>query len=90
MRVQQHEQCKWWSLMVSFVLATVVSNGCAKTRHVTGERHLDKSGFLGEELYSKMTPGDESQLEGALRWHDDSAITKDLTKMILDPVVAYR
>jgi hypothetical protein len=50
--------------MACLLLAMVLSAGCADTRHVMS---VDKSGFLGEELYAKMTPGDESKLEAALK-----------------------
>ena len=63
------------------------ASGCAATRHVTT---VDKSGFLGKELYDKMTPGDESKLEPALRWRDPGTDFTGYTKMILDPVVLYR
>ncbi len=33
-------------------------------------------GVSGEELYAKMTKGDESKLEAALRWRNDDAIPK--------------
>jgi hypothetical protein len=90
MSIHERDRFGEWSIMGSLIAAMALLIGCAQTRHVTGESHLDKSGFLGEELYAKMTPGDESKLEGALRWRDDSAITKDITKVILDPVVLYR
>lgn len=74
--------------MASVLLALVISAGCAETRHAMS---VDKSGFLGDELYAKMTPGDESQFEAALKWMDQSAITAGhYTKIILDPVVVYR
>ena len=74
--------------MACLLLALVLSAGCAETRHVMS---VDKSGFLGEELYAKMTPGDESKLEAALRWIDHDAIGKgNYTKIILDPIVLYR
>lgn len=71
------------------LLALIVSAGCAETRHTM---NVDKSGFLGPELYAKMKPGDESKFEAALVWRDpeykDRA--KDITKVILDPIVMYR
>ena len=73
--------------MACVLFALVVSTGCAETRHVMS---VDKSGFLGEELYAKMTPGDESKLEAALRWVDYKAVEKGVTKVILDPIVMYR
>jgi hypothetical protein len=73
--------------MAGLFLVIALSAGCAETRHAMS---VDKSGFLGEELYAKMTPGDEDKLEAALRWRDDSAITNDITKIILDPIVMYR
>jgi Protein of unknown function (DUF3313) len=75
-------------VMASVLFALVISTGCAETRHAM---EVDKSGFLGEELYSKMTKGDESKLEAALKWMDTSAIGKDkYKKIILDPIVLYR
>ena len=69
-------------------LAMVISVGCAGTRHAM---KVDKSGFLGEGLYSKMTKGDEDKLESALKWRDDSAIASgQYTKILLDPIVMYR
>jgi hypothetical protein len=75
--------------MACLLLALVLSAGCAETRHAMS---VDKSGFLGEELYAKMTPGDESKLEAAMRWIDHDAIGKGMkmTKIILDPIVMYR
>jgi hypothetical protein len=73
--------------MACLLLAMVLSAGCADTRHVMS---VDKSGFLGEELYAKMTPGDESKLEAALKWVDYKAVEKGITKVILDPIVMYR
>jgi hypothetical protein len=69
------------------IFAVVAVTGCAETRHVTS---VDKSGFLGKELYDKMTPGDESKLEAALRWIDFSKDYSPYTKVIVDPVVLYR
>lgn len=94
-------QQEWWSwfpierlsmggvqAMACLLLALLLSTGCALTRHDT---NVEKSGFLGEELYAKMTPGDESKLEAALRWRNDDAIQKaHPTKIILDPIVLYR
>lgn len=68
-------------------LALVFSVGCAQTRHV---KSVDKSGFLGEALYEKLTPGDQSIGEASLRWVDDSAKGQKESKLILDPVVLYR
>lgn len=74
--------------MACVLLALVVSTGCADTRHAMS---VDKSGFLGEELYAKMTKGDESKLEAALRWRDEGAIRRGgYTKILLDPIVLYR
>jgi hypothetical protein len=74
--------------MACVLFALVISTGCAETRHAMT---VDKSGFLGEELYSKMTKGDEDKLEAALRWVDPNAITAGhYTKVILDPIVMYR
>jgi len=63
------------------------ASGCAETRHVMS---VDKSGFLGQELYAKMTPGDESKLEPALRWRDPTVDFHGYDKIILDPIVLYR
>lgn len=71
-------------LMVCILIG---ASGCAETRHVMT---VDKSGFLGKELYAKMTPGDESKLEPALRWRDDTTDWRSYTKLILDPIVVYR
>lgn len=77
---------KYFLLMGMVCLVALA--GCAETRH---SMHVDKSGFLGEELYSKMTKGDEDKLEPALRWRDDNAITaSNYKKIILDPIVMYR
>lgn len=77
---------RYFLLMGMVCLAALA--GCAETRHAMS---VDKSGFLGDELYAKMTPGDESKLEAALRWRDDSVLgTGDITKIILDPIVMYR
>ncbi len=74
--------------MACLLFALVLSAGCAETRHAMS---VDKSGFMGDELYAKMTPGDESKLEAALRWINRDAIEKlTLTKIILDPIVMYR
>jgi hypothetical protein len=74
--------------MACLLLAMVITTGCAETRHAMS---VDKSGFLGDELYAKMTPGDESKLEAALKWIDNSAIGQGkYKKIILDPVVMYR
>ena len=52
---------------------------------------VDKSGFLGEDLYSKMTKGDEDKLEAALKWIDTNAVGRgQYKKIILDPIVLYR
>ncbi len=72
------------------LLAILVSTGCAETRHVLGERNIDKSGFLGAGLYDKMTAGDDSQLEPAFRWRDENVVYKQYTKIIIDPVILYR
>lgn len=74
--------------MACVLLAMVVSAGCAETRHAMS---VDKSGFLGDELYGKMTKGDEDKLEAALKFVDQNAINSgQYTKIILDPVVLYR
>ena len=68
----------------------VVLPACAATRHAT---HVDKSGFLGEELYEKMKPGDPSKGElAALRWVDpnESMLHPNLKRIILDHIVLYR
>ncbi len=72
---------------VLMVWVLIGASGCAETRHV---KSVEKSGFLGKELYEKMTPGDEDKLEAALRWIDRSSDYHGYTKMILDPVVLYR
>jgi hypothetical protein len=75
-------------VLACLLLALVLSAGCALTRHDT---NVEKSGFLGEELYAKMTKGDEDKLEPALRWRNEDAVKKlNLTKIILDPIVMYR
>jgi len=73
--------------MAFLVLTVVLSVGCAETRHAMS---VDKSGFLGEGLYEKLTPGDPSIGEPSLRWVDEGAKGKKEGKMILDPVVIYR
>ena len=74
--------------MACLLLALLLSAGCAETRHAMS---VDKSGFLGDELYAKMTPGDESKLEVALKWVDTSEVEKGhYKKIILDPIVLYR
>jgi len=77
-------------MLVLFVLAIVILVGCAQTRHVTRERDIDKSGFLGSELYEKLAPGDEKQLEPAFRWRDDTVNYGQYSKVMLDPVLLYR
>jgi len=73
--------------MAFLLLAVVFSVGCAETRHAMS---VDKSGFLGEALYEKLTPGDPSIGEASLRWVDNSAKGQKESKVILDPVVLYR
>jgi hypothetical protein len=73
--------------MACVLLAMVVSAGCAETRHAMS---VDKSGFLGEEVYAEMTKGDESKFQPALRFRDDTLFSKDITKIILDPIFLYR
>ena len=77
--------------LISFVAVMMIMlSGCAWTRHAT---HVDKSGFLGEELYEKLTPGDPSKGEfAALRWVDpnESGIHPNLKRIILDHIVLYR
>src|SRR5262249_43813646 len=68
----------------------VFISACAATRHST---HVDKSGFLGQELYDKMKEGDSSKGEiFALGWIDDSikGTHPNLNGIILDHVVLYR
>ena len=68
---------------LSFVGAMVLLSACAATRHAT---HVDKSGFLGEELYEKLKPGDASKGElAALRWVDpnESGLHPNLKRIIL-------
>ena len=76
-----------FTVMAFLIFAVATVTGCAETRHVMS---VDKSGFLGKELYDKMTPGDEEKLEPALRWRDHSANFPGYTKMIIDPIVLYR
>jgi hypothetical protein len=76
--------------LLSLVGVVVMLSGCAATRHAT---HVDKSGFLGEELYEKMKPGDPSKGEvAALRWVDPnrSGVHPNLKRIILDHIVLYR
>ena len=73
--------------MAFLLLAVVLSVGCAETRHA---KSVDKSGFLGEALYAKLTPGNPSVGEPSLRWVDNSAKGHKEGKLILDPVVLYR
>ena len=72
MTTKQQEWRQWGSMegsmsmrgalaMACLLLALVLSAGCAETRHAMS---VDKSGFLGEELYAKMTKGDEDQAGG--------------------------
>ncbi len=79
-------ESSWGHGLVLFAL--VISTGCAATRHAMT---VDKSGFLGEEIYSQMKKGDEDRLEPALFYRDDNAIAAMRPKkLILDPVVMYR
>lgn len=73
--------------MAFMLVILVFSVGCAETRHA---KSVAKSGFLGEVLYAKLTPGDSSIGEPSLRWVDDSAKGHKEGKLILDPVVLYR
>jgi hypothetical protein len=76
--------------MACVLFALVLSTGCAQTRHAMS---VDKSGFLGEELYSKMKVGDESKLEASLYFRDEALISMNkgkYRKIILDPIVLYR
>ena len=68
----------------------VILAGCAETRRVLQEHRLDKSGFLGHDLYKKLTAGDETQLEAAFRWRDEQVAMKQYTKILIDPVILYR
>ena len=76
--------------LLSIMAVMVMLSACAETRHAT---HVDKSGFLGEELYEKLTPGDPSKGEfAALRWVDpkESGLHPNLKRIILDHIVLYR
>src|SRR5215217_5633134 len=76
--------------LLTLVAVMVMLPGCAATRHAT---HVDKSGFLGEELYEKMRPGDPSKGElAALIWVDPNVIGHHpkLKGVILDHIVLYR
>lgn len=75
---------------LSLFLVMIVATGCAETRHV---KTVDKSGFLGEDLYAKMKPGDESKGDvAALVWVDPTmkGTHPNLKGIILDHVVLYR
>ena len=75
--------------MLSLLAVIVFLSACAATRQATP----DKSGFLGEELYEKMRPGDPSKGElAALIWVDPKVIElrPTLKGIILDHVVLYR
>lgn len=82
------QRSRWirWTPLTACLLATVVLAGCAATRHST---HVEHSGFLGQGLYDKMKPGDESKLEPSMTYREDRDFTH-YTKVILDPVVLYR
>jgi uncharacterized protein DUF3313 len=76
--------------LLTLVTVMIIVSGCAATRHAT---HVDKSGFLGEDLYEKMRPGDPSKGElAALLWVDPDMIGRhpNLKGVILDHVVLYR
>jgi hypothetical protein len=75
-----------WQRFGFLLFALVFSAGCAETRRVTS---VDKSGFLGEELYSKLRRGDESKAQPTLGWRDESVTYEKFTKVILDPIVLY-
>jgi hypothetical protein len=54
---------------------------------------VDKSGFLGEEMYAQMKKGDESKLEAALYYRNEDFISMNkgkYKKIIIDPIVLYR
>lgn len=75
--------------LLSVALILMLS-ACAETRHAT---HVDKSGFLGRELYEKMSPGDPSKGESAaLIWVDPTMSGRhpNLKGVILDHIVLYR
>ena len=76
--------------LLSLVGVMLALSACAETRHAT---HVDKSGFLGQDLYEKMKPGDPSKGElAALRWVDpkESGLHPNLKRIILDHIVLYR
>ena len=76
--------------LLTIVAMMVMLAGCAATRHA---RHVDKTGFLGEEIYEKMRPGDPSKGESAaFLWVDPDVIGlhPNLKRVILDHVVLYR
>lgn len=77
-------------VLTVLLIGLLLSTGCAETRHA---KNVDKSGFLGKDLYEKMKPGDQSKGEmAALVWVDESVKQhkRDLKKVILDHVVLYR
>lgn len=98
---KQLEQRQWIAMtqripkgsfhVITFLLfGLLLSTGCAETRHAT---QVDKSGFLGEELYAKMKPGDPSKGDvAALVWVDPTmkGTRPNLKGIILDHVVLYR
>lgn len=76
-------------MLAIFILGVVAVTACAQTRHVTRESHVPKSGFLGTELYSKLTPAKEDDLELAYRWLDTTAEYHQYTKVLVDRVLVY-
>ena len=76
-------------MLAIFILGLVAVTACAQTRHVTRESHVLESGFLGTELYSKLTPGREDDLELAFRRLDTTAEYHQYTKVLVDPVLVY-
>ena len=101
MTSQRLEDRQWFAMtlripmggvhVITFLLfGLLLSTGCAETRHAT---QVDKSGFLGEELYTKMKPGDPEKGEiAALVWVDPATkgTHPNLKGIILDHVVLYR
>lgn len=77
-------------VLLTLVSTMVMLSACAQTRHAT---HVDKSGFLGQDIYEKMKPGDPSKGESAaLIWVDPNISGRhpNLKAVILDHIVLYR
>jgi hypothetical protein len=77
-------------MLAVFLLGVMALTACAQTRHVTREGNVDKSGFLGTALYSKLAPGKEDNLDLAFHWRDTTADYHRYTKVLVDPVLLYR